>query len=84
MWGMPSEHLDLCFPEFRALVDSCRFSDCTHRSEPECGVRAAVESGDVSAERYDSYVKLREELEDTERKWASMKPGSYDKKKRGR
>ncbi|HKY96650.1 MAG TPA: ribosome small subunit-dependent GTPase A [Gemmatimonadaceae bacterium] len=84
MWGMPSEHLDLCFPEFRPLVDSCRFSDCTHRSEPECGVRAAVESGDVSAERYDSYVKLREELEDTERKWASIKPGSYDKKKRGR
>ena len=84
MWGMPSEHLDLCFPEFRALVDSCRFSDCTHRSEPECGVRAAVESGDVSAGRYDSYLKLREELEDTERKWASMKVGSYDKKKRGR
>jgi ribosome biogenesis GTPase len=84
MWGMPSEHLDLCFPEFRPLVDACRFSDCTHRSEPECGVRAGVESGEVSAERYDSYVKLREELEDTERKWASMKPGSYDKKKRGR
>ena len=84
MWGMPSEHLDLCFPEFRPLVDLCRFSDCTHRSEPECGVRAAVESGEVSADRYDSYIKLREELEDTERKWASMKPGSYDKKKRGR
>ena len=84
MWGMPSEHIDLCFPEFRPLVDECRFSDCTHRSEPDCEVRSRVESGDVSAERYDSYVKLREELEDTERKWASMKPGSYDKKKRGR
>ncbi|HEX6573602.1 MAG TPA: ribosome small subunit-dependent GTPase A [Gemmatimonadaceae bacterium] len=84
MWGMPSEHLDLCFPEFRQLVDECRFSDCTHRTEPDCGVRSAVESGSVSSERYESYVKLREELEDSERKWASVKTSTYDKKKRGR
>jgi putative ribosome biogenesis GTPase RsgA len=47
-------------------------------------VRSAVESGAVSSERFDSYLKLREELEDTEKKWATAKPGSYDKKKRGR
>jgi len=47
-------------------------------------VLAAIESGSISRERYDSYAKLREELEDTERKWATFKPGSYDKKKRGR
>jgi ribosome biogenesis GTPase len=84
MWGMPSEDLDRCFPEFRSAIDGCRFGDCTHRTEPDCAVREAVASGEVTAERYDSYVKLREELEDTERKWASIKPGSYDKKKRGR
>lgn len=84
MWGMPSEDLDHCFPEFRSALDQCRFGDCTHRAEPDCAVRGAVTSGAVSAERYESYVKLREELEDTERKWASIKPGSYDKKKRGR
>lgn len=84
MWGMPSDHLDECFPELRALVSECRFADCTHRTEPDCAVLAAVSSGDVSSERYESYVKLREELEDTERKWASAKPGSYDRKKRGR
>jgi ribosome biogenesis GTPase len=84
MWGMPSEDLDRCFPEFRDAVDRCRFGDCTHRSEPECAVREGVAAGSISSDRYDSYVKLREELEDTERKWASMKPGSYDKKKRGR
>jgi ribosome biogenesis GTPase len=84
MWGMPSEHLDLCFPEFRGALDRCRFGDCTHRTEPDCGVRDGVSAGTISAERYDSYVKLREELEDTERKWATVKPGSYDKKKRGR
>lgn len=84
MWGMPSEDLDRCFPEFREAIDRCRFGDCTHRSEPECAVREGVAAGAISSERYDSYVKLREELEDTERKWASMKPGSYDRKKRGR
>ena len=84
MWGMPSDHLDQCFPELRPLISECRFADCTHRSEPGCAVLAAVESGEVSRVRYESYVKLREELEDTERKWAAAKPGSYDKKKRGR
>jgi ribosome biogenesis GTPase / thiamine phosphate phosphatase len=84
MWGMPSEHLDQCFPEFRDAIDLCRFNDCTHRSEPDCAVRQRVAAGTISAERYASYVKLREELEDTEKKWASMKPGTYDRKKRGR
>jgi ribosome biogenesis GTPase len=84
MWGMPSEDLDACFPEFRPYLESCRFSDCTHIAEPDCAVREAVGSGAVSAERFDSYVKLRGELEDTEKKWAVMKPGSYDRKKRGR
>jgi ribosome biogenesis GTPase len=84
MWGMPSDHLDACFPELRSVLNECRFADCTHRSEPDCGVLAAVSSGDVSRERYESYVKLREELEDTEKKWATFKPGSYDRKKRGR
>ena len=84
MWGMPSEHLDSCFPELRPFLERCRFGDCTHLAEPDCAVRAAVEAGEASAERYDSYAKLRGELEESERKWATFKPGSYDKKKRGR
>jgi ribosome biogenesis GTPase len=84
MWGMPSEQLDRCFPEFRPVLEKCRFGDCTHLAEPECGVLAGVESGEISRARYESYAKLREELEDTEKKWATFKPGVYDKKKRGR
>ncbi len=84
MWGMPSEDLDSCFPEFRPFLESCRFGDCTHLNEPDCAVRTAVQSGGASSERYDSYAKLRGELTDTEKKWATFKPGSYDKKKRGR
>jgi len=84
MWGMPSEHLDACFPEFRPLIDQCRFADCTHLIEPNCAVRDAVAASEISSERYDSYAKLRGELEHTEKKWATMKQGSYDAKKRGR
>ena len=84
MWGMPSEDLDSCFPEFRPYLEHCRFGDCTHLNEPDCGLRAAVESAVVSTERYESYAKLRGELTDTEKKWATFKPGSYDRKKRGR
>jgi len=44
----------------------------------------AVAAGEISSERYDSYAKLRGELQLTEKKWATMKTGSYDAKKRGR
>jgi len=84
MWGMPSENLDACFPEFRAAIGECRFSDCTHTAEPDCEVRSAVGRGEISGERYDSYAKLRLELEDTEKKWATYKPTPAGGKKRGR
>jgi len=70
MWGLASEHLDECFREFRAYIPSCKFGNCTHRVEPGCAVRGAVESSAISAERYDSYLKLREELEQSELKWS--------------
>jgi ribosome biogenesis GTPase len=67
MWGLdPSEVAD-CFPEFRPLIPLCRFADCAHTVEPGCAVRAAVAAGEVSATRHESYVKLREELEEAAR-----------------
>jgi ribosome biogenesis GTPase / thiamine phosphate phosphatase len=62
LWGVSPEELPDCFPEFRDLVDSCRFgTSCSHTHEPSCAVRSAVESGDVDAERYGSYCTLLEE-----------------------
>lgn len=49
------------FGDLDALVGSCRFSDCQHRAEPGCAVRAAVEAGQVPAERLRSYLALRAE-----------------------
>lgn len=56
----PSE-VDAYFREIAPLVPECRFSDCTHRHEPGCAVLAAVKRGDVSPQRYDSYLRLRDE-----------------------
>ena len=64
MWGIEPREVDRCFPEMRPLLDECRFGDCTHRVEPGCAVLSAVESGTVSRQRYESYVKLRKELEE--------------------
>jgi ribosome biogenesis GTPase len=69
MWGLAPEELDRCFREFRQLLSECRFADCTHRQEPDCAVRAAVEAGELSAARYDSYLRLRAELEDAPGVW---------------
>jgi ribosome biogenesis GTPase / thiamine phosphate phosphatase len=63
MWSLPVEELGRYFPELRPFLEQCRFGDCAHDAEPDCAVRAAVAAGQVSRERYESYRKLREELE---------------------
>ncbi|HPH96435.1 MAG TPA: ribosome small subunit-dependent GTPase A [Anaerolineaceae bacterium] len=59
LWDTQPEELDGYFPELRDLVMKCRFNDCTHRTEPGCAVRAAVDAGQVHPERYESYLRLR-------------------------
>lgn len=56
-----------CFPEFVAHTDGCRFNDCTHRNEPVCGVKEAVENGDIANSRYESYLKMYEEQKEYEK-----------------
>ena len=62
LWGIAAGQVAWCFPEFRPLLETCRFADCLHTVEPGCAVREAVQDGVVSAGRYESYVKLRDEL----------------------
>lgn len=69
MWGLPSEALDQCFPEFRPCLGECRFQDCRHENEPGCAVREQVADGRIVEARYDSYLKLRGELRASERVW---------------
>jgi ribosome biogenesis GTPase / thiamine phosphate phosphatase len=58
LWQIPATELGWCFPEFRDHLGACAFNDCTHLHEPRCGLRAAVESGAVSEDRYDSYRRM--------------------------
>ena len=59
----PVERTELAglFPEFRPYLGRCRFDDCTHRAEPDCALRRAVEEGRVHPSRYGSYLRLYEE-----------------------
>jgi ribosome biogenesis GTPase len=64
LWDIEPEELDAYFPEIRPLVAGCEFSDCTHMHEPGCAVIEAVEVGQITPERYDSYIRIRQgELE---------------------
>ena len=54
------ENLQYSFPDFGAYIGKCRFDDCSHRKEPDCAVRSAVEAGEIEKSRYDSYLKLYE------------------------
>lgn len=56
------------FEDVEALAAQCRFSDCGHANEPGCAVRAAIESGDLPAERWLAYQKLQAELAFEKRK----------------
>ena len=51
------------FEDIEELMEQCRFSDCTHNTEPGCAVRKALESGELSEERWQSYLKLKSENE---------------------
>ena len=54
------ENLQYAFPDFGKYIGTCRFDDCSHRKEPGCAVREAVETGGIEKTRYDSYLRLYE------------------------
>lgn len=61
MTEIAPEELAACFPEF-ARHAGCRFAPCSHSHEPDCAVKAAVETGELSRERYEAYLALLSEI----------------------
>jgi ribosome biogenesis GTPase len=61
------------FAEVDEVAQTCRFNDCAHDAEPGCAIRAALEAGELDAERVSAYLKLREELQATAAQVASRK-----------
>ena len=68
--------------EIEQLAKNCRFSDCRHTSEPGCAIKAALEVGELSEERWKNYTKLIREAEFAKKKEninVMLKEKSYKK-----
>jgi ribosome biogenesis GTPase len=61
-----SDGVDVGFEEFVELSANCRFVNCSHEHEPGCAVRAAVKNGELSEDRFSSYIKIKKESEHSE------------------
>jgi ribosome biogenesis GTPase len=75
LWGMTKGELGDTFVEFDAPAQECHFRDCLHIQEPGCGVRAALERGEVDEGRYRRYLGLLEELPEELDGWRDRKGG---------
>ena len=64
LWGLDIEDVARLFREFVPIATQCRFTDCTHEHEDDCAIQRAVLLGQISDQRYDSYLRIRDgELE---------------------
>jgi ribosome biogenesis GTPase len=63
LWRLDPETLRRAFPELDEPARDCRFRDCSHAHEPDCGVRRAVAEGRVARSRHEAYLRLLEEVE---------------------
>ena len=61
MWNA-DDGIDRTFQDVEKYIGMCRFSDCTHTNEPGCKILEAIEKGELQKERYDEYVKLKNEV----------------------
>jgi ribosome biogenesis GTPase len=61
--GFGREDLSHYFPEMRGRMADCRFANCSHTREPGCAIKAAVEAEEIHPSRYDSYLRMLEEVD---------------------
>ncbi|EOR27789.1 GTPase EngC [Clostridium sartagoforme AAU1] len=59
--GLISADVDKSFSNIEELEKQCKFSDCTHKNEPKCAIREAVENGELEIDRLERYKKLKRE-----------------------
>ena len=63
--------VDSAFSDIAELAAQCRFNDCAHRSEPDCAVLEALETGALDPDRWSNYLKLQRELRSIEARSSS-------------
>ena len=59
-WDIEPTDIPNLFREYLPYLGQCQFSDCSHVHEPNCAIKQAVQDGDISRLRYESYIRLRE------------------------
>jgi len=59
------EEVSHYYPEMRAVLNDCKYNNCLHKNEPKCAVKAGMEDGSITAERYQSYLRILEGVEAT-------------------
>lgn len=63
VWHLEPQQIAGGFREFAPFLGRCRFSDCSHRQEPECALREAVRAGDIASRRLESYLQIMDETQ---------------------
>lgn len=72
MWDV-SGGIENAFADVEQFLGCCRFSDCRHESEPGCAIKAAIERGEISRERWESYNALKKEARFSDDKAAFLR-----------
>jgi len=68
LWVEEGEGMERAFEDIDDLLTRCRFSDCSHDTEPGCALTEALASGEIPEERYQNWLKLKNELESLRKK----------------
>ncbi len=74
-----ADGIEASFADIEELARKCRFSDCEHVNEPDCAIKKALESGELSQRRFGSYLKLKKEAQFMERKLSKRAQIKYKK-----
>jgi ribosome biogenesis GTPase len=64
LWHLPTERVTTGFKEFRQFLGGCKFRDCKHGDDPGCLIRHGVETGEISAMRYESYHRILSSMDE--------------------
>ena len=65
LWQMDPSDLKWYFDEFDEFAEQCKYANCSHTHEPDCAVKDAVEKGLITLQRYESYLRILDTLDDT-------------------
>ena len=80
LW-LDEDGLVRAFADVASAASACRFSDCSHSGEPGCAVRAAIDDGNLDADRLASFQRLQGEVEATERRRSTHRHRDHEREK---